>query len=104
MVLQCFYLRLQCYGMKFKCYAMLYVVKKYSRTDCTSIKKNTPKSKLAFSGVIYINELIKLLGKRLNKEKDLPESVSSAFCVSKQSTFFLSEKGGPEMSPYDGFS
>lgn len=36
----------------------------------------------------------------------LPESISSVFCVSKQSTFFLhvGEKGGPEMSRYDGFS
>lgn len=80
--------------------------KKYTRTDWTSIKKNTPKSKLAFPGDIYtsINESIKVLGKRQNKEKYLPESVCSAFCVSKQSIFFLGEKRGPEMSPYDVFS
>lgn len=95
-----------CYGMKFKCYAMLYVVKKIYQNRLDIDKKNTPKSKLAFPGDIYtsINESIKVLGKRQNKEKYLPESVSSAFCVSKQSIFFLGEKRGPEMSPYDVFS
>lgn len=68
MVLQCYFLRLQCYGMKFKRYAMLYVKKNILEQTGHRFKKNNPKSKLAFSGVIYINESIKLLGKRQNKE------------------------------------
>lgn len=50
--------------MKFKCYGMLYVVKKkYFRIDWILIKKNILKFKFVFLGVIYINELIKFLGK-----------------------------------------